>query len=73
MSWHLPALLTTSESWRVLGSAHVPSEGCLKDVLGNWMAWSLLSVPLTSRREVLINSKVLFLYSEPGLIFLQQY
>lgn len=73
MSCHPPTLPTTGKSWRVLDYARVPTEACHVDLLGNFIWWFLLSVPVTSCKTVLINSKILFLYSEPELIFLQQY
>ena len=54
---------------RVLVCGHVPTKACRIDALGNWLCSFILSVPFSSCEMALINSKVLFLYSEPELIF----
>lgn len=63
------ALLTTKQTLRVLVGGHVPTKACHIDALGNWVCSFILSVLFSSCETVLINSEVLFLYSESGLIF----
>ena len=60
---------TTKQTLRVLVGGHVPTKACHIDALGNWLCSFILSVLFSSCETVLINSKVLFLYSESGLIF----
>lgn len=63
------ALLTTKQTLRVLVCGHVPTKACHIAALGNWLCSFILSELFSSCETVLINSKVLFLYSEPELIF----
>lgn len=63
------ALLTTKQTLRVLVCGYVPTKACHIDALGNWLCSFILSVLFSSGETVLINSKVLFLYSEPELTF----